>query len=128
MGDRRAFERRAPSPSRDVLPVRASHLIALGVLHERSVDEIRSAPARRRRPSESVGGSKTNLALARPRGNRSLSQRHEAGRCIGRLRRSTGFTDAGSSLIDMGDQFANSQPIGSSGRSKEHGGTPGSAL
>lgn len=36
---------------------------------------------------------------------------------------STGFTDAGSSLIDMGNQFANSQSIGSSDRSKEHVGT-----
>jgi hypothetical protein len=36
---------------------------------------------------------------------------------------STGFTDAGSSFIDMGDQFACSQSIGTSGRSKEHGGT-----
>jgi predicted Zn-dependent protease with MMP-like domain len=36
---------------------------------------------------------------------------------------SSGFTAGGSSLIDMGNQFANSQSIGNSGRSKEHGGT-----
>ncbi len=86
LGDRRAFDRTAPGQSGDILPARASRLIALGILDERSVDAIRPARARRRRPSESVsGGNKTNLGG--PRGDRSLSQRHEAGRLIGRLRR-----------------------------------------
>jgi hypothetical protein len=86
MGDRRAFDRTAPGPSGDIFPARASRPIALGILHERSVDEIRLTPAGRRRPSESVGGgNKTNLAG--PRGDRSLSQRHEAGRHIRRLGR-----------------------------------------
>jgi hypothetical protein len=86
MGDRRECDRTAPGPSRDILPARASRLIALGILHDGSVDAIRPAPARRRRPSESVGGGyKTNLGG--PRGDCSLSQRNEAGRHIGRLRR-----------------------------------------
>ena len=63
MGDRRGFDRTAPGPSGDILLARSSRLIALGILHGRSVDEIRLASARRRRPSEGVGGTnKTNLA------------------------------------------------------------------
>jgi len=95
MGDRHTFDSTAPSPSGDILPSRVCRLIALGTLHERSVDEnFRLAPARRRRPSESVGGG-TRLIWPAPRADRSLSQRHEAGRDIGRLRRSAGFTEQG---------------------------------
>jgi hypothetical protein len=85
MRDRRAFDGMAPAPSGEILPSRASGLIALGILYDydRSVDAICPVPARRRRPSESVGGgNKTHLAG--PRGDRSLSKRHEAGRHIGR--------------------------------------------
>jgi hypothetical protein len=83
MGDRRAFDRMAPGPSGEILPAGGSCLIALG---RRSVDAICPAPARQRRPSESVGGgNKTNLSG--PRGDRPLSKRHEAGRHIGRVDR-----------------------------------------
>lgn len=83
MGDRRPFDRTAPGPSRDILP-RGACLIALGILHGRSVHAIGLAPARRGRPRENVGrGNKTNLAG--PGGDRSLSRRHEAGRRVGRL-------------------------------------------
>jgi hypothetical protein len=86
MGDRRAFDRMAPGPSGEIFPARASCLSALRILYGRPVDAICPAPARRRRPSESVGrGNNTNLA--RPRGDRSLSKRHEAGRHIGRVDR-----------------------------------------
>jgi hypothetical protein len=86
MGDRSTFDRTAPDQSGDILPGRVSSLIVLGVLHGRSVDEIRLAAAGRRRPSENVGGgNKTNLAGLR--GDRSLSQGRQAGRQIGRLRR-----------------------------------------
>src|SRR5208283_1721717 len=82
MGDRRAFDRTAPGPSRDILAGQ-TRLIALGVLHGYSVDAVRLVQASRRRPRESVGGGN----LAGLRGERSLSQRHEAGRHIGPLRR-----------------------------------------
>jgi len=86
MGDCREFDRMAPSPSGEIMPARGSCLIALGILYGRSVDEIFPSLERRRRPSESVsGGNQANLAAAR--GDRSLRQRHEAGRHIGRLLR-----------------------------------------
>ena len=85
MGDCRAFDRRAPGPSREILPRRVSR-IALGILHRRCVDAIRVAPASRSRPGESrSGGNKSTLAD--PRGDRSLRRRHEAGRRIGGVRR-----------------------------------------
>jgi hypothetical protein len=86
MGDRRAFDGMAPAPSGEIPPARASCLIALGILYERSVDAIRRAPARRRRPSESVGGG-NKAYLTGPRGERFRSKRHEAGRHIGRINR-----------------------------------------
>ena len=62
MGNRRAFDRRAPGPSGDILPARAPCLIALGILQGCAVDAIRPAPACRRRPRECVGrGNRTNL-------------------------------------------------------------------
>jgi len=86
LGDRGAFDRADPSPSRDILPARACRLVALGILYRYSVDAIRPALARARRPRESVGGgNKTNLTGSR--GNRPLSQRHKTGRHIGHLRR-----------------------------------------
>src|SRR5579862_2574457 len=89
MGDHRIFNREAPGPSRDVLPVRASRLIALRIVHWRSVDAIRRVPPRRRRPSESVGGGNKTI-LAGPLGDRSLSQKHQTGRHILHLRRIDG--------------------------------------
>ena len=87
MGDRGALDRMAPSPSgAKILPGRAARPIALGILYGRSGEAISAALAGRVRPGESRSGwSKTNLVGAR--GNSSLSERHEAGRHIGRLRR-----------------------------------------
>jgi len=85
LGDRCSCDGTARGPSGDILPARASGLVALGLLHGRSVDTIRLPPARRRRPGESVSGrNKTNLAGLRC--NRPLSQRDEAGRDIRSLR------------------------------------------
>jgi hypothetical protein len=86
MSDRRFFNRSAPGPPRDVLPARAGSLIARGSLDGRSVDAIRPAPARRRRPSESVRGE-NKTSLAGPCGDRPLSQRYETGRHLVRLGR-----------------------------------------
>jgi hypothetical protein len=85
MGNRRACDRSAPGQSRDVLASRGRR-IAVRILHECSVDPIGFVLACRTRPGESVaGGNKTTLAgLA---GDRSRSQRHNAGRPIGRPRR-----------------------------------------
>jgi hypothetical protein len=104
MGDSRALDRMAPGPSGEILPARASCFIALGILYEHSVDAICPAPRRRRRPSEGVGGgNKTDLA--RPRGDRSLSERHEASRHIGRVdriqRRREQFNRHGKSVCQL---------------------------
>jgi len=85
MSDRRFFNKSAPGPPRDVL-ARPCRLIARSILHGRSVDAIRPALARRRRPSESVSGE-NKTTLAGPCGDRPLSQGYETGRYLGRLGR-----------------------------------------
>jgi hypothetical protein len=85
MGDGRAFDGMAPGPSGEIPPARASCVISLGILCGRAVEAICGVP-RRRPPSESAGGG-NNTSLAGPRGDRSLSKRHEAGRHIGRVDR-----------------------------------------
>jgi hypothetical protein len=114
MGDRRDLERTAPGPSGDIFPGRGSGLIVLGILDKCCVDAIRLAPARRRRPGESVaGGNKTNLAG--PRGDRPLSQRHQAGRDLGHLRRDDPDSPTRGAVDRHGESASTSQSIGSSG-------------
>ncbi len=87
MGDCGEFDRMAPGPSGERLPAGACCRIPLGILYGGCVDVIWAALAgRRRRPSESVGGG-NNTNRTGPRGERSRSKRHEAGRHIGRVDR-----------------------------------------
>jgi hypothetical protein len=84
MGDGRICDKTVPRPSRDILPARVYRRVALGILHGRSVNELRLAAAHRRRPRISAGGGDKSH-LAGPRGDRSRSSEHEARGFDGRL-------------------------------------------
>ena len=107
----RAYDRRAPGQSRDVLAASGCR-IALGILYECSVDPIRFALVASNGHQEKVSPEETKplwpAGVVTALGARGTMLVDTSDGC----ERSTG---AGSNLIDIGNQLANTQSIGSSG-------------